>query len=368
MHSFVSTAACLSLRRSEEICASQFKSSLCNLRITRCSGKRALSSSRNIFDPEPNEQKAISSRNKQQQLPIDKPWDGEESVADSVLRMIMDKYNKPLRVEGAARRQLPQPQTYSPHVQGLYDTADSSKSNGNGTINNSSQEESTLSSGEKAILRDKAVRSRRQKRIMNAREAALDYSLEKKYPSSSPTTTTMTTKKNYEKDDAMKNNNDEETQRPRSIAQIGLLAEERIREARAQGHFDNLAGRGKPISTDINENNPFVDRTEYFLNRIVQRQGAAPPWIMMQQEVDTETTMFRTDLERSMRLYLIDQEQRKSASLREWRQNNQEYFAKLLKRLNGRLRSYNVMCPASVRKLRLDLEDELQETYRRLSN
>ncbi|KAI8148546.1 hypothetical protein BJV82DRAFT_592489 [Fennellomyces sp. T-0311] len=286
-------------------------------------------SSRTIFEPEPNEQ----TNPKKQQLPDDKPWDGEESVSDSVLRMIMDKYSKPLRVEGAARRNLPQPQTYSPHVQGLYDNA---------------EEESIMSSGEKAILRDKAVRSKRQKRIINAREAALDYSLEKKYPSQP------------------KQDDNADEKQPKSIAEIGLLAEERIREARAKGLFDHLPGRGKPIPVDVNENNPFVDRTEYFLNRIVQRQGAAPPWIMMQQEVDTETTKFRSQLERSLRLYLPDQSS-STRGLGEWRQNNEPFYTKLLDKLNGRVRSYNVMCPSSVRKGRLNLEDEIQEVYRRIN-
>ncbi|KAG2216766.1 hypothetical protein INT45_005880 [Circinella minor] len=315
--------------------------------------------SRSIFDPEPSEDSSATTTTntkvkEKQQLPNDKPWDGEESVADSVLRMVMDKYNKPLRVEGAARRQLPQPQTYSHHVQGLYDT------------DNKDQGESNMSSGEKAALRDKMVRSKRQKRIMNARDAALDYSLEKKYPSQpakQPNNNNNKDKEEQEEDEFML--------RPKSIAQMGLLAEERIRQARAEGHFDNLSGRGQPIPVDVNENNPFVDRTEYFLNRIVQRQGAAPPWIMMQQEVDTETTKFRTDLERSLRLYVTgaDSQQITTSSmvLREWRHNNQGYFTKLVESLNGRLRSYNVMCPASVRKTRLDLEDELQDIYRRIT-
>ncbi|KAI9262364.1 hypothetical protein BDA99DRAFT_438890 [Phascolomyces articulosus] len=263
----------------------------------------------------------------------------------------MDKYNKPLRVEGAARRNLPQPQTYAHPIQGLYDKH--SQEQQEDTTN------SELSSGEKAMLRDKMTRSKRQKRIMSARDAALDYSLEKKYPSSSS-----------QKKKGIVEEDNEWMERPKSIAEMGLLAEERIREARAKGHFDYLPGRGKPIPTDINENNPFVDRTEYFLNRIVQRQGAAPPWIMMQQEVDTETTKFRTDLERSLRLYVTterDSITTSSMALREWRHNNQGYFGTLLEKLNGRLRSYNVMCPASVRKNRLDLEEELQDVYRRIT-
>jgi DnaJ family protein C protein 28 len=40
-----------------------------------------------------------------------------------------------------------------------------------------------------------------------------------------------------------------------------------------------VQGRGKPIARDSDENNPYIDRGEYFMNRIVKRQGAKPPWI-----------------------------------------------------------------------------------------
>lgn len=296
---------------------------------------------RSIFDHDPEQDRlnklAAQQRELQQQSQQEKPWDGQESVADSVLRMIMDKYNKPLRVEGAARRHLPQPQVHPSQVQGLY--------------NNDDKQET--SSGEKAVLRDKLNRSRKQKRIMSARDAAFDYSMERKYPSTQ-----------HEKE----KKEEQEQERPRSIAEIGLLAEERIREAKAKGYFDNLAGRGKPIPVDIHESNPFVDRTEYFLNRIVQRQGAAPPWIMMQQQVDTEITQLRTSLERSLALCLMDGDiQSTTRVLRDWKQQHGDYFDKLLEKVNQQVRSYNVMCPASVRKNRIDLDEELQDVYRRLT-
>ena len=32
----------------------------------------------------------------------------------------------------------------------------------------------------------------------------------------------------------------------------------------------------------IDESNPFIAREEFFMNRIVQRNGAAPPWVEVQ--------------------------------------------------------------------------------------
>ena len=70
---------------------------------------------------------------------------------------------------------------------------------------------------------------------------------------------------------------------PGSIAAWTTLVEDRIQRAQLRGVFQNVKGRGKPFQVDTEESNPYIDRTEYLMNRIVQRQGAAPPWIDLQQ-------------------------------------------------------------------------------------
>ena len=52
-----------------------------------------------------------------------------------------------------------------------------------------------------------------------------------------------------------------------------------MKNARAQGRFDDIKGRGKPMVTSNDEKNPFIGREEFLMNRIVQRNGAAPPWV-----------------------------------------------------------------------------------------
>lgn len=39
---------------------------------------------------------------------------------------------------------------------------------------------------------------------------------------------------------------------------------------------------GKPLARAQEELNPFIGRDEYLMNRIVQRNGAAPPWVEVQ--------------------------------------------------------------------------------------
>lgn len=82
-----------------------------------------------------------------------------------------------------------------------------------------------------------------------------------------------------------------------SAPQIGMLgatkglagiAEQRIVEAQAKGIFQSNPLRGKPIPRDYNETNPFLQREEFVLNRMIQRQGNMPPWVQRNQDLQTE--------------------------------------------------------------------------------
>ena len=49
-----------------------------------------------------------------------------------------------------------------------------------------------------------------------------------------------------------------------------------------QGQFTVLSGRGKPLVRQVDESNPFIAREEFLMNRVIQRNGAAPPWVELQ--------------------------------------------------------------------------------------
>src|SRR5262249_12030657 len=65
------------------------------------------------------------------------------------------------------------------------------------------------------------------------------------------------------------------------------IAERKIREAMAQGEFDHLAGRGKPLDL---EENPFEDPSLRMGHRLLRNNGFAPAWIEeakdLQREID----------------------------------------------------------------------------------
>ena len=81
---------------------------------------------------------------------------------------------------------------------------------------------------------------------------------------------------------------------PTTLQGLTSLANERIEDAIARGQFKNIPrGKGKNIEKDYNANSPFLDTTEYFMNKIIQRQEIVPPWIEKQQELVKAVATFR---------------------------------------------------------------------------
>lgn len=210
----------------------------------------------------------------------------------------------------------------------------------------------------KKIEREKKQVEMKQKRLSNAKDSAKDYQFERKYPTfvwseEKAHGTEIIAKSNHQKDLDWEDWDLEE--KPRSIEQLGVLSDTRIRAARARGEFDDLSGRGRPLKQDPLINNPFVNRTEYFLNRIIQRNGAAPPWVMMQQEVDTELDTVQSQMNSAIRRCIEEMKQQtdsieKWSLLKQFNRIERHFFEKEMDRLNRRLRSYNVMCPEPVKK------------------
>ena len=84
---------------------------------------------------------------------------------------------------------------------------------------------------------------------------------------------------------------------PGSIEGLASLASQRIEDAIARGQFKNIPrGKGTNVERDHNASSPFIDTTEYFLNKIIQRQDIVPPWIERQQELASTARKLRGTL------------------------------------------------------------------------
>ena len=208
------------------------------------------------------------------------PWTGKEVTEDSALRMLNDAF-KPLR--GPAK--MPSPRTVPRKV-------DSGRPKGG------------ASSGA---------------RLANARDRSSAYS--------------------YLKDESLSANEREQMRKelkerfspgarpmPTSLQGLASLANERIEDAIARGQFKNLP-RGKRIERDYNMSSPFLDTTEYFMNKIIQRQDIVPPWIEKQQELVSTTTKFRSRLRAEWRRHAARLIASRGGSLESQVQRAMEYAA-----------------------------------------
>ncbi|KAI2602642.1 hypothetical protein GGR54DRAFT_491576 [Hypoxylon sp. NC1633] len=82
---------------------------------------------------------------------------------------------------------------------------------------------------------------------------------------------------------------------PNTLTGLASLANERIENAIARGQFKNIP-RGKGIERDARSDNPFIDTTEYIMNKMIKRQDIVPPWIEKQQELSKAAHVFRARL------------------------------------------------------------------------
>ncbi|KAF5371287.1 hypothetical protein D9758_004245 [Tetrapyrgos nigripes] len=168
--------------------------------------------------------------------------------------------------------------------------------------------------------------------------------------------------------------------RPNPISLKGWtgLIEDKIERARSRGVFNNLNGRGKPLVTTTEERNPFIAREEFLMNRIVQRHGAAPPWVELQSELDTAIKTFRDLLRQSwtrrairnlttlhppnllLRFSLTDIKNLRDA---EWEKRERSYHDTAVEEVNALVRKYNGIAPYAVRRAYYMRSVEIEKVY-----
>lgn len=177
------------------------------------------------------------------------PWTGEESTADSVLRML-DDARKPLKPADRGKFQIPPV--------------------------------------DMRIKRDPRMSSGR--RVASAREKAMAYA------STEQASKSLSEKERDEFREELKERFQPGARgMPNTVTGLAALANERIENAISRGQFKNIP-RGPGIERDRRADNPFIDTTEYILNKMIQRQDIVPPWIEKQQEVTKAAAVFRARL------------------------------------------------------------------------
>ncbi|KAI0682623.1 hypothetical protein C8Q76DRAFT_322146 [Earliella scabrosa] len=212
---------------------------------------------------------------------------------------------------------------------------------------------------DKARRKERETKRRMQQgvRLSQARESTLDYRL------------------------GIKGAAAEQFRRPNPVSMKGWasLVEDRIEKARLAGHFNNVKGRGRPIARAAEDKNPFIGREEFLMNRIVQRQGAAPPWVEIQGELENAVNTFREVLKQSWtrrairtltamhpaallpKLTLADVTTMRDT---EWEDKERSYHETALEEVNALVRKYNGLAPYAVRRAYYMRRAELERVYK----
>ncbi|KXN82404.1 hypothetical protein AN958_02588 [Leucoagaricus sp. SymC.cos] len=172
-----------------------------------------------------------------------------------------------------------------------------------------------------------------------------------------------------------------QARRPNPVSVKGWngLVEERIEKAKAAGLFKNMKGHGQPLVRSVDETNPFIAREEFLMDRIVQRSGAAPPWVEVQGELESAVNSFREILRqswvrRALRilnmeippelLHKVTLDQVKSLRDPSWIKKEESYHETAVAELNSLVRKYNGLAPYIVRRpYYYSRESEIERMY-----
>ncbi|KAG6015211.1 hypothetical protein E4U43_005609 [Claviceps pusilla] len=188
---------------------------------------------------------------------------------------------------------------------------------------------------------------------------------------------------------------------PATLSGIAALANQRIEDAVARGQFKDLP-RGKALQRDPTADNPFIDTTEYIMNRMIRRQELVPPWIEKQQELTRAARVFRERLRNDWKRHAarmiasrggsLEEQMRRAAAFAaaetrppassssspaspaplptqlpfrdpDWEKTEKAYMDLSIDNLNRITRSYNLMAPELARKPYFSLERELNACF-----
>ncbi|KIK61762.1 hypothetical protein GYMLUDRAFT_166095 [Collybiopsis luxurians FD-317 M1] len=305
-------------------------------------------------------------------------WTGDENIQDAVLRMLVDKY-KPLRsgTVNTAEQKLKQtpprvttsftkPSSGSWATESLLPSSDlhrpwhtqfKAPSHLVSSIKHANLPPPPLPRVVSTPTDDKAKRKERELmkrteqagRLGKAKESTLDYRLGLKSKSLNGDQPPLGGRPN-----------------PVSMRGWTSLIEDKIEKARSAGLFNNIKGRGQPLVQAVEERNPFIGREEFLMNRILQRNEAAPPWVDLQSELDTAVTTFRELLRQSYtrrvvrsmttlhpaaflatRITLQDIKAHRDP---EWEEQERTYHNLSIEEINALVRKYNGVAPYAVRR------------------
>lgn len=213
------------------------------------------------------------------------PWTGQESESDAVLRMLNDA-KRPLQPGLRGKPNIPKPSGIP--------------------VDMRLKRKPTVSPGHK---------------VANAKDAASVYSdMARKEKESGLT--------DQERERYRKELLDRFTPAaralPNTLSGLTALANERIEDAIARGQFKHIP-RGKGVERDARADNPFIDTTEYIMNKMIKKQEIVPPWIEKQQDLVKAAHVFRARLRNDWKRHAARMISSRGGPLEEQMRRAEEY-------------------------------------------
>lgn len=137
--------------------------------------------------------------------------------------------------------------------------------------------------------------------------------------------------------------------------------EEQIRRAIEEGLFDNLPGKGKPLSL---EQNPFEDPEWRLAHHLLRSHGFTLPWIERRREIEALIQYTRNELRLAATWHRASNKDATPAaqSKNEW-EHAVELFRQRVAEINRQILTYNLQAPSVHFHIRpLSVERELELT------
>lgn len=136
--------------------------------------------------------------------------------------------------------------------------------------------------------------------------------------------------------------------------------EEIIRQAMQNGAFENLPGKGRPLSL---EENPYLDREWQLAYQLLKQNGFAPDFIERRQQIELELANARQSLARAWAWRQQALAEGKPADWveAEWGRAKREFLVKL-NETNSHIREYNLQIPTqSLYRMPVRMDAELKK-------
>ena len=135
------------------------------------------------------------------------------------------------------------------------------------------------------------------------------------------------------------------------------LVDRKIREAMAEGEFDNLSGKGAPI--DLTEN-PFEDPDWRTAHRLLRNAGFAPAWIEDRKDIEAAIELALVKLGRAGEVLRKARGTKHEAGAKvRWEKAVAE-FSEAAIQLNRQIAAWNLKVPAAgFQRRRIVIEQEI---------